>query len=141
MQLGDFEFSHYEIMNYTHQLFEANFKESIQLKKNDYSSDGMGWFILEYLYKPRGYKIVFEHDRLFFSVRIIDTDGAHTSLPRMVQNEKISTALERNNIEKAIEILRKELEKDEICFYISKDDKQYKKVDGKLVRIKYPFMK
>ena len=141
MQLGNPSFTHYDIMNFTNEIFELYFKENIQFERNDYSSEKMGWFVLEYTYKPRGYKIIFEHDRLRFSIRIIDLDGSHTSIFRMLEDIKINTALEKENIKKAIEMLEKELEKDDICFYISRDDKQYKKVDGKLIRIKYPFMK
>lgn len=141
MQLGDSSFTHSDIMNFTNKTFELYFKENIQFLKCSYSNEAMGWFLLEYIYIPTGYKVLFENARLCFSIRIIDDDGSYTSLFRMIDSVKLSNVLEKENIDKAIKILSKELKKENICFYISRDDKQYKKVDGKFIRIKYPFMK
>ncbi|HEY5536045.1 MAG TPA: hypothetical protein VIL99_14060 [Ignavibacteria bacterium] len=128
-------------MNLSNELFDFYFGNDLQLVKNESSEENMGWFILEYIYVPRGYKIIFEHARLSFSIRVIDTEGAYTSLPKMIPEISISSALEKDNIDVAIKLLSTELKKDDICFFITKNDKQYKKENGKLIRIKYPFMK
>lgn len=141
MQLGNNMFTHYDIMNFTNDLFYSYFGNDLQLVKNESSNERMGWFILEYTYNPYGYKVIFEHARLSFSIRIIDTDGAYTSLLRMIPEVNIKTALEKDNIDMAIKLLSKELKKDDICFFITKYDKQYMKKNGKLIRIKYNFMK
>jgi len=141
MQVGNKMFTHYDIMNFTNDLFYLYFEDNLQLIKNESSDERMGWFILEYIYNPYGYKVIFEHARLSFSIRIIDTEGAYTSISRMLPKVNINTALEKDNIDMAIKLLSKEFKKDDICFFTTKDDKQYMKKNGKLTRIKYPFMK
>jgi len=140
MQLSKFDFVHYDMMSFTDRTFHVCFEEDIELQKYDYSNTAMGWFVLEYEYKKKRYNIIFENDRLAFSVRIIDREGYHTSLYRMMQGVELESGLTQKNVEQAINLLKEELEKDNICFYISKNNKQYKKENGKISRIKYPFM-
>jgi len=139
VQLGKFDFVHYDLMKHVYETFQGVFGDDIELQNFDYSNTAMGWFVLEYNYKRLGYHILFENDRLTFSVRIIDKEGYHTWLKQIVKETELKYGLTKENIDIAVRTLKTEMKRKNICFYISKDGKQYKKEQGIVTRIKYPF--
>jgi len=114
--LGEKSFVHYNKLNFTNNLFSKLFGKDIKLLSHDTSDGGMGYFILKYQYIPGNYTIVFEHDRLYFSLFLYNENGAFTAVD-LISDEKISTELYDYNISAAVSILCTALKNTVPVFY------------------------
>lgn len=112
--------------------FDAFGADMLLLKKQE-AIEQMGYFKIQYRYLPSKYDIIFESERNVFCIDIYDEEGAKNSLYRI---EKFENETHIENIEKAIGILKKVLEENEFCFYISRHGKMYKKKNWHYKRIK-----
>ena len=141
LRLSEFDFVHYDMMKFADETFQRFFKDDIELQDFNYApkNEGMGWFKLKYRYKPKEYQIVFENARLVFSIRVTDTEGYHTSLYKTEDGIEFDNGLTKENIEIAIKYIEMEIQKEDICFYISKNNKLYKKEKGIIKRVKNPY--
>lgn len=126
MQLDKNHFSKAEMMQFTIDTFESCFGNDIELMDSRYSNEVGGYYHLEYHYLPKKYKIVFEHEKLFFSIRIIREDGAFTSINQICDGD-IKNGLREENINDAIEKLANNLNKSTILFYKIKNNKLVEK--------------
>lgn len=117
-----------------HEMFVTTFGEDMCLNKRAEAFDHMGWFELRYNYIPLDYNIVFENDRGLFSIYIYDEEGAMNNLYGIVKHENITRRME--NIENALILLKKELEKNDFFFYIARGKKYYKKKNNQYTRVK-----
>ena len=120
--LGEKSFIHYNALNFTNNLFSKLFGKDMKLLSYATSAGGMGYFILKYQFIPKNYIIVFEHDRLFFTIRLSKPNGAFTHINNISGN-KIDTALEDKNISYAVRILREALNNGIPEFYRLKQDR------------------
>ena len=125
--LGDKSFSHYHELNFTNKLFFELLGEDIKLLSYDISEGGMGYFILKYQYVPRNYTIVFEHDRLYFSLFLYNENGAFTAV-ELISDEKINTELYDYSISAAVNVMCTALKNTVPVFYRGRTKK------GRLIR-------
>lgn len=131
MQLDDKFYN--DIIEYIQELFHEIFKEKVIFVKKQVNVEHMGSFEIKHKYIPMNYDLVFENDRNKFVIDIFDEEGAKTTLYRI---EKYSNGLSVENIQQAILKLKEVLEKGNICFYIHRNQKLYKKIAGKYQRVK-----
>lgn len=113
------------LVNQIEEIFFEMFGQDMILSEKSEHFEHMGCFQLRYKYFPLNYKIIFESERDVFNILIYDSDGASNSLYRI---EKYASHTELVNIRNAIEILKKNLEKNDFNFYIYKNNKVYKKM-------------
>ena len=66
--------------------------------------------------------MVFESDRDVFDIVIYDKEKAWSTLDKKYDNET-----NIDNIRKAISVLKHKLKNNDFCFYITRDDKLYRK--------------
>lgn len=92
-----------------------------------------GFFKLTYEYLPCNYKIVIENEFRTFNIIIYDSEGASNVLNRI---EHHNGSLNEENITKSVLLLKKVLEKNDLNFYFSVDNKIYKKNRKGVQRIK-----
>jgi len=92
-----------------------------------------GFFKLTYEYVPCNYKIVIENEFRTFNIIIYDSEGASNVLNRIEHHDE---SLNEENITKSVLILKKVLEKNDLNFYFSVDNKIYKKNRKGVQRIK-----
>lgn len=92
-----------------------------------------GFFKLTYEYVPCNYKIVIENEFRTFDIIIYDSEGASNVLNRI---ERHNVSLNEENIIKSVLLLKKVLEKNDLNFYFSVDNKIYKKNRKGVQRIK-----
>ena len=127
-----------ELMDFVCREFRLIFKGDMELKRSQYARHMMGWFELEYNYKPRDYKIIFESQMGMFSIRIYDPEGASVAVEQVLPG-RIEAESKEENISKAIQLLSELLKQEAIPFLVSKNNKLYKKVNGVLIEIKNPY--
>lgn len=122
-----------DMIAFVKETFQNTFKCSIVFEKMQMNIEYMGWFQIYFKYEPRQYDLVFENDRNKFTIDIFDNEGAKTTLYRL---SKFENGLTTANIKEAILKLEKILEQNDICFYIHRNQKLYKKSNGEYKRIK-----
>ena len=131
MRLGK---EYYEkVISYVLDSFAEIFRNDIVFVKKQVSIEHMGYFKIQYKYLPLKYDIVFESDRNVFDIEIYDNEGAKNILYRI---EKYNSELSFENIKKAIQKLKTVMEKNDMCFYIYKNKKLYKKINGGYLRVR-----
>ena len=113
--------------------FNEVFKDELVFIKKQVSIEHMGYFKIQYKYMPLQYDIIFENERNVFEIEIFDNEGAKNSLYRI---EKYKSGLSIENIQDAILKLKEVLGKNNLCFYIHRDEKLYKKINGEYKRVK-----
>lgn len=123
MPLGNKCFSHYKIMNHTNDLFIITFGKSIKLIDYKFTEEAMGYYKLTYKYLPKNYRIEFEYDRMYFSLRINRDVKEFNSINQLLPDEEFNTSLKETNVEKAILSLYNVLENKKEIFYIVKKNK------------------
>lgn len=121
------------IIDFVLHTFNEIFAGKMVIIKKQIVIKHMGYFKIQYKYLPLQYDIVFENDRNMFQIQIIDKEGAKNLLYRI---EKYNSELTTENIRNAIVILKNVLLKNNMCFYVSRDNKVYKKIGQKYKRIK-----
>lgn len=131
MQLGS-EFYN-DMIEYIQEQFREIFKEKVVFITKQTNIEHMGNFIIKYKYLPLNYEFVFENDRNRFVLDIFDEEGAKTTLYRI---EKFDNSLSKKNIECALNQLNRVLVQNNICFFIHRNNKLYKKVAGEYQRVK-----
>lgn len=114
-------------------IFSETFGKDIFLVENLVASEHMGLFKIKYKYLPLGYDIIFENDRGVFSIDIYDEEGAHNLLYRI---EKYDSETTIKNVRNAIKTLKKVLQKNDFCFYITREGKLYRKKNQCYKRVK-----
>lgn len=119
-------------INFIDHTFNNIFKNDIKGQETVADFNHMGYFRIKYLYIPLGYELLFENDRNNFVIDISDHEGAKTSLYRII---KFANILTNKNIKTAILLLKDVLDRGHINFYIYKNHKVYKKLDGKYKRV------
>ena len=122
LYLGNKDFRHFEIMNFTHATFQKYFESELLFIGNKYSNEpGSGLFILEYVYLPQKFTIKFDHEKLLFTIKISDSDGGFTFLNKIDDDNNtkgIPNILEKTNIEDAIKHLYDVIKNQKIIFYV-----------------------
>ncbi len=122
-----------KIISFVIHTFGEIFDDEVVFIKQQVSIEHMGYFKIQYKYLPLKYDIVFENERNVFEIEIYDSEGAKNILYRI---EKYESGLSIDNIQDAILKLKTVLEKNELCFYIYRDEKLYKKINGEYLRVK-----
>lgn len=102
-------FSQAKMMQFTMDAFLKHFENDVELLKKRYADAVGGYYCLEYHYLPQDYQIIFEHEKLFFSIEIIRKDGAFVWSNQI--NENINSGLREENIINAIESLKNSFDK------------------------------
>ena len=131
MQYGDDSFENVImcIKDNIHKLFGSDMKliqESIDWVNKDL-------FEFHFLYLPYNYTIIIESDKILYSIGIYDAQGAFTCLNRI---KEYNAYIHVNTLENAINLLKEVLIGNNFDFFISKDNKIYRKnIDG-IKRIK-----
>lgn len=127
MLLGNKDFSHYKIMNYTNDLFIETFSDNIKLMDYKFTEEAMGYYKLTYEYLPKNYRIEFECDRLYFSIEIFRKDKEFSSINQIKPNQMPQfNNLKKENIKKGITLLHTVLMNHEEFFYTVKRNKLIK---------------
>lgn len=119
-------------LNFIDHTFNYIFNNDIKHQESATNFDHMGYFRIKYFYIPLEYQIVFENDRNNFVIDILDNEGAKTSLYRII---KFVNVLTNENVKIAILLLKNVLDNGNITFYIYKNHKVYKKLNGKYERV------
>lgn len=114
-------------------IFSDIFGKDIFLTEKQIAVEHMGFFKIIYRYLPLEYEIILENDRGVFSIEIYDNEGAHRNLYGIKKYNSGTTLV---NVKKAISILKEVLEKNDFCFYITRDGKLYRKKGQCYKRIK-----
>ena len=122
-----------DIIVFVQEMFKNIFKDKLVFEKKCVNTEHMGCFQIRYKFLPRNYDLVFENDRNIFVIDIFDDEGAKTTLYRII---KFKNGLSTENIKEAILKLQKVLEQDDICFYIHRNQKLYRKIGGEYKRVK-----
>lgn len=126
--------AYYEmIVNKIEDGFKNVFGKEICFIEKKCSFEHMGYFKMNYKYLPLQYDIIFENEKNIFTIEICDSEGAKTNLYRI---QSYNNRLEIENIQGALLKLKKVLEANDMCFYIYKGDKLYKKKGQEYKRIK-----
>ena len=102
------------------------------IEKNE-ATEHMGSFKILYNYLPLQYDIIFESEYGTFTIDIYDNEGAENNLFRI---ERYDNETKMSNVEKAINILKTVLQKNDFCFYISRHGKIYRKKGEQYSRVK-----
>ena len=98
----------------------------------------MGWFELTYIYLPHNYTIKLEHGRGFIDIIIMDSENAQTSFTKITQYHiHMIPSFSKDDIRKALLLLKNLLEENNFTFYFTKDDKLYSKNAEGIRRIKF----
>lgn len=113
--------------------FKLVFGEEMILVKREEAFHHMGYFRIEYQYIPLHYTIVFESDRNVFVIDIFDEEGAKSTLYGI---EHFQNETNKKNVQTAVSLLRKVLRKNDFYFYITKNEKLYRKKNKEYKRIK-----
>ena len=114
-------------------IFSDTFGKDMFLTEKQIAVEHMGFFKIKYKYMPLGYDIIFENDRGVFSIEIYDSEGACNLLYRI---KKFDSKTTLQNIEEATKILKDVLNKNDFSFYITRDEKLYKKQNQHYTRVK-----
>lgn len=122
-----------DMITFVQEMFQNVFKDKLALIKRQVNIEHMGYFQIKYKFLPRQFDLFFENDRNKFVIDIFDDEGAKTSLYRIVN---LKNELSTENIKEAILKLQKVLEQDNICFYIHRNKKLYRKIGGEYKRVK-----
>lgn len=130
MQSGDSFYD--DIILFIQDEFKSIFQDKIIYEKKHVFTEHMGYFQIYYKFVPCEYNVVFENDRNKFTIDIYDIEQAKTTLYRI---KKFENTLSKSNIKNAIFILENVLEQDNICFYIQRNKKLYKKLNGEYTRV------
>lgn len=121
------------IVNKIVDSFKTVFGDDMLLLNRYFSFEHMGYFRISYKYQPCDYDIIFENEKNIFTIQICDSEGAKTNLYRI---QSYNNRLEIENIQEALLKLKTVLEVNDMCFYIYKGDKLYKKKGQEYKRIK-----
>lgn len=122
-----------DIIVFVQEMFQNIFKDKVAFEKKQVNIEHMGCFEIRYKFLPCQYDLVFENDRNKFVIDIIDNEGAKATLYRIVN---FKNELSTENIKEAILKLQKVLEQDDICFYVHRNQKLYRKTGGEYKRVK-----
>ncbi len=118
-------------------IFEENmrviFKDNVIKISKEHDYKRRGFFRLSYKYLPYNYKIIIENEFRAFDIIIEDEEGASNVLYRI---KHFDNSLDENNINKAIQILKKVLENNNFNFYFHIGDKTYRKNSDGIKRVK-----
>lgn len=131
MLSGDEKFINKHYLDYTKNSFSKYFGENLFLKKEEFTNDtaGMGFYRLTYEKNSR-YQIVFEYERLRFTIRI-KWGGAISNF--FSRHKELQNNLAEENIDQAISVLKNDISNGNLDFFqISKKGK-IKKVEGKFI--------
>lgn len=122
-----------DMIAFVQEIFQNVFKDKLTFEGKQVNIEHMGYFQIRYKFLPRQYDLVFENDRNKFVIDIFDDEGAKTTLYRIVN---FNNGLSKEDIKETILKLEEILEQDDICFYIHRNQKLYKKIDGEYKRVK-----
>jgi len=120
------KYKRYSIIKFTYNQFNCVFGNKIQLKDCYFTDKAMGYYKLEYLYIPKNYKFIFEHDRGYFTIKLLDSEEAFTYISYIYP--ELKSDLSEPNIRLFIEKLKYHLDKDDLEFYVLKNNQRVKKV-------------
>lgn len=99
--------------------------------------DHMGHFELSYNYLPYNYSINLEHEMGFVDIRIIDSQNAWAYFTKITQcHIQIIPSFRKDEIKKALLLLKNLLEENNFTFYFTKGNKLYSKNAEGIKRIK-----
>lgn len=113
-------------------LFKDIFGEETECVSCSTTLGPMGQFRIVFLYYPANITITLDIDRGLFSLDLEDSDGDWTTLGKIADFDNEATD---SNIQNAAELLFHALHGQDICFYRSKKNRLYKKVNGKYIRV------
>lgn len=114
-------------------IFTDTFGKDMLMVEKEIAFEHMGFFKIKYKYIPLGYGIIFENDRGVFSIEICDSEEAFNFLYRIKKFDSTTTL---ENVEEAVKILKETLDRNDFAFYITRDEKLYKKQDKDYIRVK-----
>jgi len=109
------------------------FEKDMVFISEEYNFDARGFFVLEYIYRPHNYRIKIENEFRAFNIDIYDDEGAHNVLYGI---EPHDASLHEEQIRHTILLLKKVLEENDFHFYISKNDKLYRKSKDGIKRVR-----
>lgn len=114
MKLAEAEFINRKYLNYTEACFEEIFGSMLVLEEKSFSNQvaGMGFFKLNYSLPSKSYDIIFEYERLFFTITVKrKKDFYHL----FANHSELSNHLREKDIRRAIIVLREEIDTLEFC--------------------------
>jgi len=131
MLSGDEKFINKHYLDYTKNSFSKYFGENLFLKKEEFSNDtaGMGFYRLTYEKNSR-YQIVFEYERLRFTIRIKWGEATSNFFSK---HKELQNNLEEKNIDEAISVLKNDISNGELEFFQISKKGEIKKVEGKFI--------
>lgn len=131
MQLGDSYLGGEKGILFIKEEFYNCFGNDIKPEEEKVQLEHHGWFLLKYVYLPKGYIISFEAELNSFNIRILNEDGGFIALTYLVKYEN---DLKGVNVRYAINKLKEVIEA-ELSFYKSMNNKLYKQVNGEYKRV------
>ncbi|SEO96805.1 hypothetical protein SAMN04488134_1262 [Amphibacillus marinus] len=126
MLSDDSKFINDHFLDYTKKNFLKYFEKDIILKNEEYSNDsaGMGFYRLTYEYLS--YQIIFEYERLRFTIRIKYKDAVSNFF---AQHKELLNSLTEENINKSIFILKSDLKNNNLSFFYITKKGEIKKIE------------
>ncbi|WP_317943339.1 hypothetical protein [Carnobacterium maltaromaticum] len=120
------EFINNMFMEYTKEIFSNVFYDEIHLNEEKYSNDvaGMGYFKLFYYLPSKDYEIVFEYERLLFTIKIKNNENFSNFF---VNHKDIKNSLEISNIKTAVLVLKEDIMNDNFDFFKITKNRKLKK--------------
>lgn len=131
MQSGKIKGS--ELVEEILDIFKSVFGDDMILVERKEAFYHMGWFRMEYQYLTLQYGIEFENDRGVFEINIYDAEGAKRTLYSV---QKYNSETEIANVRKAVNLLKKVLQDNNLYFYITRNGKMYRKKNNEYKRIR-----
>ncbi|MGX7243924.1 hypothetical protein ACWOC1_03620 [Enterococcus quebecensis] len=130
MLSGDEKFINKHYLDYTKKSFLEYFGQNIFLKKEEYSNEaaGMGFYRLNYEYSK--YQIVFEYERLRFTIRIKWKDAVSNFFS---QHKELSNSLKEEDINQSISVLKNDIDNGCLDFFRISKKGEIKKIEGALI--------
>jgi len=115
------------LLEYTEKVFSETFSKRIVLINEEFSNDtaGMGFFEISYNYPSKNYKIIFEYEKIFFTIRVIHKNTFYNFF---ADHTEFSNDLTKENIEKSISTLKEDIDNNRLIFYYVSEKGQLKKV-------------
>ncbi len=114
-------------------VFTDAFGKDMLMAEKQIAFEHMGFFKIKYKYIPLEYTIIFENDRGVFSIEICDREGAFNFLYRI---KKFDSKTTLENVKEAVKILKDTLNQNDFAFYITRDEKLYKKQNNNYIQVK-----
>lgn len=130
MLLADEKFINKRYLDYTKNSFLKYFGQNLLLKKEEYSNEAAGMGFYRLTYENSKYQIVFEYERLRFTIKI-KWEGAFSNF--FLQHKDLTNTLKEECIDEAVFTLKNDINNGNLEFFRISKKGEIKKIEVKLI--------